>query len=83
MTTEERAAEQITVNGERMRIAKTTGQRVDKHDAALIERGGCKLNGIRLAPDAAAALERIEAAGESATAAINRLLISSQNQDRY
>jgi len=56
---------------------KTTAERVDAHDARLVRQGGRKLNGIRLMPEAAAALAAIEATGESATAAINRLLIET------
>jgi glutamine amidotransferase PdxT len=52
--------------------------RVAKHDALLLARGGRKLNGIRLTPEAAAALAAIEAGGESATHAINRLLIEGK-----
>ena len=57
--------------------AKTAGQRVDAHDARLISQGGRRLNGIRLVPRAAVALALLEGAGETATAAINRLLIES------
>jgi hypothetical protein len=56
---------------------KTTAERVAEHDARLVSNGGRKLSGIRLTPDAAAALADLEAAGESATAAINRLLTES------
>jgi len=54
---------------------KTTAERVDAHDLRLISQGGRKLNGIRLTPEAAVALAELEASGESATAAINRLLV--------
>jgi len=54
--------------------------RVAKHDALLIKRGGRKLNGIRLTPDAATALAAIEAGGESATHAINRLLTQGTHE---
>lgn len=54
---------------------RTTTQRVEAHEARLAAQGGRKLNGIRLTPEAAAALARLEAQGESATAAINRLLL--------
>lgn len=56
---------------------RTIAERVALHDARLAQQGGRKLNGIRLTPDAAAALARLEEAGESATSAINRLLIAS------
>lgn len=56
---------------------KTTAQRVDAHDVRLIDQGGRKLNGIRLTPAAAAALAELEAGGETATAAINRLLTAT------
>jgi len=59
---------------------KTTAERVGAHDLRLVSQGGRKLNGIRLAPKAAAALAELEAAGESATAAINRLLIDSSRE---
>lgn len=54
-----------------------TTERVAQYEARLAESGGRKLNGIRLNPEAAAVLAEIEAGGESATAAINRLLISA------
>lgn len=57
--------------------AQTTAQRVDAHDARLISQGGRKLNGIRLTPAAAEALAALEARGETATAAINRLLTAA------
>ena len=60
---------------------KTIAQRVDAHDEKLRSQGGRKLNGIRLTPEAASALAELELAGESATAAINRLLIASQRSD--
>lgn len=60
---------------------KTISQRVDAHDERLRSQGGRKLNGIRLSPEAASALATLEQAGESATAAINRLLISSQRRE--
>lgn len=55
---------------------KTSTSRTEKHDKKLIESGGRKLNGIRLSPEASTALSDIEKSGESATKAINRLLIS-------
>lgn len=54
---------------------KTSAERVAEHDARLMVQGGRKLSGIRLTPEAAAALAELEASGESATAAINRLLM--------
>ena len=54
---------------------KTTAQRVDSYDARLAAMGGRRLNGIRLTPEAAAALAQLEALGESATAVFNRLLL--------
>lgn len=57
--------------------AQTTAQRVDAHDARLAAQGGRKLNGIRLTPAAADALAALEDQGETATAAINRLLTAS------
>jgi hypothetical protein len=56
---------------------RTIAERVALHDTRLAQQGGRKLNGIRLTPDAAAALARLEQAGESATAAVNRLLMES------
>lgn len=54
---------------------RTIAERVALHDARLAQQGGRKLNGIRLSPEAATALAELEAAGESATSAINRLLM--------
>lgn len=56
---------------------QTAADRVSGHDNRLEAAGGRKLNGIRLKPDAAAALAEMESAGESATAIINRLLIDA------
>lgn len=50
--------------------------RLKKHESALKDQGGRIIHKIRLKPEAAAALAKLEAGGESATAAINRLLIS-------
>lgn len=51
---------------------------VARHDQRLAEAGGRKLNGIRLTPEAAAALALMEqSSGLSATAIINRLLIEA------
>ena len=75
MTPGQRASEQMTVNGELTRIIKTVAQRVDAHDARLVQQGGRRLNGIRLSPDAAAVLAALEAKGETATAVFNRLLL--------
>ena len=55
----------------------TNHARVARHDASLVQRGGRKLSTLRLTPDAAAALAKLEQTGESATAAINRLLVAS------
>ncbi len=52
----------------------TSPKHVAAHDARLIAAGGRRLQGIRLKPDAAAQLARMEAAGETATAVLNRLL---------
>nr|WP_298113877.1 hypothetical protein [uncultured Pseudomonas sp.] len=56
---------------------KSTAERVNSHDARLINQGGRKLYGIRLTPAAAAALAELESRGETATAAINRLLTAT------
>lgn len=44
-------------------------------DRRLIERGGRKLGGIRLVPEAAKALSKLEECGMSATKIINNMLI--------
>lgn len=54
---------------------KTSTSRVEAHEKNLLARGGRRLNGIKLQPDAAKALADLEAKGESATAAVNRLLV--------
>lgn len=60
---------------------KQTAARVDSFDRRLSERGGRRLNGIRLDASANAALEAIKAeTGESTTAVINKLLSSSVDQ---
>ena len=62
-----------------MTTNKTTSTaRVEASEARLLAAGGRRLNGIRLKPDAAAALAKLEQAGESATAAINRLILESE-----
>lgn len=61
---------------------QSSAQRVDAHDDRLRAAGGRKLNGIRLSPEAAQVLADIESTGESATAAINRLLIESSQKRR-
>ena len=66
-----------------MSSSGSTAGRVEKHDAALIARGGRKLNGIRLQPEAAASLAQMEQAGESATGAINRLLVAAAHAAGY
>lgn len=51
---------------------------VSRYEQRLTEAGGRKLSGIRLTPDAAAALTKLEqSSGQSATAIINRLLIQA------
>lgn len=59
-------------------MQNTNQARVARHDANLVQRGGRKLSTLRLTPDAAAALAKLEQAGESATAAINRLILESE-----
>lgn len=59
---------------------KKVTQRVEEYEARLREKGGRKLTGIRLKPDAAAALVFFEERGESATKVINRLLIAAREQ---
>lgn len=59
---------------------KTSTSRVEAHEKSLLARGGRRLSGIKLQPDAAEALADLEAKGESATAAINRLLIEEAGQ---
>lgn len=49
--------------------------RLKKHEAALKEQGGRVIHKIRLKPEAALVLAELEQQGESATAAINRLLL--------
>lgn len=63
------------------RQPKRVSQRVDEHDARLLGKGGRKLNGIRLVPEAAKALAEFEERGESATKVINRLLIAAKEQE--
>lgn len=58
----------------------TSAERVAAFDARLARDGGRKLSGIRLNPAAAAALSALEKAGESATAAINRLLTEADER---
>ena len=52
----------------------TSTKRVSEYQRRLIERGGRVLTGIRLSPEAATELAKLEQAGESATAVINRKL---------
>ena len=59
---------------------KTSTSRVEAHEKNLLARGGRRLSGIKLQPDAAESLADLEAKGESATAAINRLLIEEAGQ---
>lgn len=54
---------------------KTSTSRVEAHEKNLLARGGRRLSGIKLQPEAAESLADLEAKGESATAAINRLLV--------
>lgn len=54
---------------------KTSTSRVEAHEKNLLARGGRRLNGIKLQPEAAEALADLEAKGESATTAVNRLLV--------
>jgi hypothetical protein len=56
---------------------KTNAEKVATYDKKLIERGGRKLNCIRLQPEAAEVLAKFEAAGVSATAIINALLVKA------
>lgn len=51
-------------------------ERVARHDDNLKARGGRVLRTIRLTPEAADALAKIESIGKSATKTINELLIS-------
>ncbi|MNN97329.1 hypothetical protein D3C81_2164740 [compost metagenome] len=64
---------------------KTSTSRVEAHEKNLLARGGRRLSGIKLQPEAAESLADLEAKGESATAAINRLLIeeAGQSGDKY
>lgn len=59
---------------------KTSTSRVEAHEKNLLARGGRRLSGIKLQPEAAESLADLEAKGESATAAINRLLIEEAGQ---
>lgn len=61
---------------------KKVTQRVEEYEARLLEKGGRKLTGIRLKPDAAAVLAFFEGRGESATKVVNRLLIAAKEQDQ-
>lgn len=61
---------------------KKVAQRVEEYEARLLERGGRKLNGIRLSPEAAEVLAAMEKRGETATKAINRLLIAARGQEQ-
>jgi len=61
---------------------KKVAQRVEEYEARLLERGGRKLNGIRLVPEAAEALAEMEGRGETATKVINRLLIAAREQEQ-
>jgi hypothetical protein len=53
---------------------------VEEYEARLIAKGGRRLSGIRLKPEAATALAFFEARGETATKVINRLLIAAKEQ---
>lgn len=61
-------------------VDRTVAKRVDESKARLLAAGGRILNGIRLQPDAAAALARLEASGETATAIINRLILEAEEK---
>jgi len=61
---------------------KRVAQRVGEYEARLLERGGRKLSGIRLVPEAAEVLSEMERRGETATRAINRLLIAAKEQEQ-
>ena len=61
---------------------KTSTSRVEAHEEKLLARGGRRLNGIRLKPEAADALSSLEDKGESATSVINRLLIEEASCGR-
>ena len=62
--------------------SKKVTQRVKEFEARLREQGGRKLMGIRLKPEAAAALAYFEARGETATKVVNRLLIAAKEQEQ-
>lgn len=60
---------------------KTIAQRVDASDKRLKERGGRKFN-LKLSPEAAQALEQLEAStGLSGTAIINELIIKAAKHE--
>lgn len=59
---------------------KTVARRVEEYESRLLEKGGRRLNCIRLQPEAAEALALFEKRGESATKLINRLLIAAKEQ---
>lgn len=61
---------------------KKVAQRVSEYEARLLEKGGRKLSGIRLVPEAAEALAEMEKRGETATKVINRLLIAAKDKEQ-
>ncbi|MBD3877422.1 hypothetical protein IEG05_19640 [Pseudomonas kunmingensis] len=64
------------------RKAKKTTKLVEEYEARLLARGGRRLSGIRLKPEAADALSFFEERGETATKVINRLLIAAKEQEQ-
>lgn len=64
------------------RQPKRTTQLVEEYEERLLARGGRRLSGIRLKPDAAEALAYFEERGETATSVINRLLIAAKEKEQ-